>query len=79
AVEVTSAVEATQVTIKVNMCDWYRNTKRLPAWFKHGEVADITWQQLQELHNAGISIMLRHFNKDGISLLGVSNSGFGQR
>lgn len=54
--------------IKVNMYDWYRNLKNLPGWFKHGEVADITWNQLQELHDLGLSIMLRCSNDDGISL-----------
>jgi len=68
-----------QNKIKVNMYDWYRDLKNLPDWFKHGEVADITWNQLQELHDLGLSIMLRRSNDDGISLLAVSSDGFGQR
>jgi len=65
--------------IKVSMNDWYMDAKNLPDWFVHGKDAEITWEQLQELHNAGLSIMLRQPGKTGICLLGVSNTGFSQR
>jgi len=78
-VEVTDPTleKITLVTkIKVRMIDWFGGADNKPDWFVHRENAEITYKQIQELHEAGFSIMLKRPDKNGICVLAISDSGF---
>jgi len=62
--------------IKVIMYDWYGGIDNLPDWFKPREEAEITWKQLQELYESGISFLLKKPNENGVSILVVSLNSF---
>lgn len=63
------------------MCVWAGTVKNLPSWFKHGEKAQVTWEQIQELFATGNNVMLKHHIEYGVEsiVIGVDDKGFGQR
>ena len=63
--------------MKVHMVEWVGGIKNLPAWFKHGEEANVTWQDIEDLYNTGNSVMLSHGNS--CMILWVDNKRFTQR
>ena len=66
--------------LKVLMCNWYgkKNVENMaPSWFVHDQTLEISWDQLKELYETGLNIKLSH-KENGLSLLGVSDTGFGQ-
>lgn len=61
--------------MKVSMCEWIPGQiKNLPAWFKHGQEAEVTWAQIQELYDCGANVLLTHSG-----LLAVDTMRFQQR
>jgi len=71
--------------MKALCVDWFRGTKNLPSWFKHGEVVEASWAQIQEIFDSGNDVMIRHYSRafEGNSadiVINVSGAhGFGQR
>lgn len=63
--------------MKVFMSNWVSPDKRLPAWFKDNEEAEITLEQLKELYDTGLNVMLYH-NGDS-NVLYVDHLRFSQR
>jgi len=59
------------------MIEWVGGIKNLPTWFKHGEDAELTWNQIEELYATGNNVMLFHADTDNI--LCVDNKRFTQR
>jgi hypothetical protein len=63
--------------MKIAMCNWCGEKMDLPAWFKHGEEAEVSWDQIQDLYESGINVMML-FSK-GSRILAVDTKRFGQR
>ena len=55
-----------------------RISKSLPGWYRHGESANVTFEQAWELFNSGSNVMLYH-GKDNVIGLYVDDKRFGQR
>lgn len=64
--------------MQVSMYDWAGNSKGLPSWFKHQTVAEVSWEQIQELFDTGKNVMLCHA-QDGIVILYIDSLRFTQR
>lgn len=68
--------------IKAVMISWVGDIKKLPAWFKDREEAELTWDQIKELYDLGNNIMVKHwkFTDNSIGMfLAVDNKSFTQR
>lgn len=68
--------------MKIHMYMWVGGIKNLPSWFKHGEQAEVSLNQIIELYNTGNNIMLSHTLDDEgkeMALLAVDNKRFTQR
>ncbi len=63
--------------MKCLMYKWVGKIKNLPAWFKHQEYAELSWDQINELYQTGNNIMLKH--SEGENILFVDDRGFSQR
>jgi hypothetical protein len=63
--------------MRVYMCIWVERPKNLPEWFKYGEEADVSWEQITELYDSGANVMLLH--RDDVTFLAVDNRSFTQR
>jgi len=65
----------------VFMVKWVLDVKNLPTWFKHGERAHVTWDQVKELYDTGNNVMIRHTDSGSEfdAALYVDNKGFTQR
>lgn len=66
----------------VLMVEWVGGIKNLPTWFKHGERAHVTWDQVKELYDTGNNVMIRHYHNNDSGLdaaLYVDDKGFNQR
>ena len=63
--------------MRVQMYAWVSGIKNLPSWFKTGEEADISTDQILELYATGNNIALMHAEDE--TLLVVDTKRFTQR
>lgn len=64
--------------MKVSLYDWDGDCKGLPSWFQHLTIAEVSWEQIQELFDTGHNVKLIH-GTDGLVILYVSAKDFSQR
>lgn len=64
--------------MKVRMVAWVGGIKNLPTWFKHGEDAEVSWAQVEELFATGNNVMISHADGEEVNLF-VDNRRFTQR
>lgn len=68
--------------MKANTFIWYETNTlkaKLPEWFHHNTISEVSWEQVQELFATGLNVMLKHTkdNDEDLTLICVAERHFG--